>query len=99
MQDFRKRRSYKAEILRVAVGSAGALALAIVAFFSAQGAYRMYQKFTDANAAQSAAQTQLAELQSQYDAMSTQVKSLATQAGQEAQLRERYGVVLPGEGE
>lgn len=99
MQDFRKRRSLKAEIPRIAMGSAGVALLAIVAFFSVRGAYHMYQKFTDANDAQSAAQAQLASLQSQYSTVSAQVANLQTSEGTEAQLRERYGVALPGEGE
>jgi cell division protein FtsB len=99
MQDFRKRRNMKAEILRVAMGSAGVVALAAVAFFGVRGAYNMYGKFVAASEARTSAQAQLASLQAQYNSVNTQVEELSSPEGVEAQVRERYGVAKPGEGE
>jgi len=99
MQDFRKRRSTKAEWLRMLVGSAGILLLAALAVWSVRSAWSMYQKFTAASDAHAQAQAQLTQLQAQYTRVEAQVAELKTVRGQEGEFRQRYGVALPGEGE
>ncbi|HEY6018717.1 MAG TPA: hypothetical protein VIY48_02155 [Candidatus Paceibacterota bacterium] len=99
MNDFRKRRNLKKEIPRVVLGSVGILALGLLAFVAARAAWDMYGKFTAASQARTDAEAQLAQLETQYEQVETQVKSLTTDRGVEAAVRERYGVVKPGEGE
>ena len=99
MQDFRKRRNPKAELLRAALNTAGVIALGVAAFVAVRGAWGMYQKFAEAGDASSAASARLAGLEAQYAAASSSVADLSSPRGVEGQLRERYGVAKPGEGQ
>jgi hypothetical protein len=74
-------------------------ALLLVAALCASAAWSMYGKFQEAAAADAASQAELASLKSQYDEASAQADILGTSEGQEAALRERYGVAAPGESE
>jgi len=99
MSDFRKRRNMKREIPRMILGCVGLLALGGLAFFAAKAAWGMYGKFAAASQARTDAEAQLAQLETQYSQVESQVKALTTERGVEAALRERYGVAKPGEGE
>src|SRR5437868_2203478 len=99
MQDFRKRRNPKAELLRATLGTFGVLVLAALTFFAIRGAWGMYQKFTAASEASAASSANLAQLESQYTQVSADTANLATPRGVEGELRQRYGVAQPGEGE
>jgi cell division protein FtsB len=59
----------------------------------------MYGKFAEAAGSNDDSQQNLKQLQAQEASVKSQVDALATQEGQEAQLRQSYGVALPGEGE
>jgi cell division protein FtsB len=99
VNDFRKRRNMKKEIPRMLLGVAGIVALAGLTFVAARAAWDMYGKFAAASEARSDAETQLAQLQTQYERVEAQVAELTTDRGIEAAVRERYGVARPGEGE
>ncbi len=99
MREFKKRRTIGAEILRVSLGVAGMLALAGIVVVASRGAWDMYGKFTEAAAARATAETQLQDLQTRHQKIKTDVQSLLSERGLEAQVRERYGVALPGEGQ
>lgn len=99
MKDFKKERGRSRQYLRVGVGLAAMAVLALVAFGSVRAAWSMYQKFTDASAADAAAQSELSNMQEQYQSVSTTVQALNTSRGLEAAIRGRYGVGRPGEGE
>lgn len=99
MQDFQKRRGYKAQLMRMGLGLGGILLLVLVAYFAARGALNMYGKFTQAAAAHEAAELRLTELYVEHERAKERVADLGTARGQEAELRERYGLSRPGEGE
>lgn len=89
----------KREIPRMLLGCAGIVALAALAFVAARATWDMYGKFAAASEARTDAESQLAQLQSQYARVATQVEELNTERGVEAAVRQRYGVARPGEGE
>lgn len=99
MREFKKRRSLAGEWARVARGAAGILLLAALTFILARGAWNMYGKFAEAAEARGAAEADLESLQGQYTAVEAGVASLESPRGLEAEVRERYGVAKPGEGE
>ncbi len=77
----------------------GIAVLASVTFLTAHAAWDMYGRLQEANVAEEGAQAQLAALQSQQQSVTQQVGELASAEGVEAQVRERFGVAKPGEGE
>lgn len=99
MRDFKKERGRGRQYIRMLTGLGSMAALALVAFWAAQGAWGMYQKFADASDADAATEGELTTTQAQYTSVSTTVESLNTPRGLEAAVRERYGVGLPGERE
>ena len=100
MLEFKKRRrTVGAEIARMALGLLGVVLLALAAFGAARAAVDMYGKFSEAAAARAGAEVQLAELEARDTKIRADVAALATERGVEAALRERYGVVRPGEGQ
>lgn len=99
MQDFQKRRGYRPQLVRMALGAFGVVLLFVVAYFAVRGAWHMYGKFTQAAAAHEAGEARLVQLRQEHDRAVQRVEELRTDRGVEAELRERYGLSRPGEGE
>ena len=99
MREFNRRRSRREEIVRFCTRAAGVLVLLLVTFVAVRAAWGMYGKFTSSAAADEAARQNLATLQKQETQVGGAVGSLDSERGVEAQIRERYGVAKPGEGE
>ena len=99
MSDFRKRRGIGGEWLRLLLASAGVLALAALAFMGARAAWGMYGKFAVASEAHQAAEAQLLQLKGQHERVEGKVDTLSSERGVEAEVRERYGLSRPGEGQ
>ena len=99
MREFKKKRSQRQEILRFCAGAAVVLVMLLVTFSAGQAAWSMYGKFSEASASDADAQLNLAQLQQQEAQVSAKVSALQTERGQEAAIRETYGLALPGEGE
>ncbi len=99
MRDFKRQRGRGEKILRVCISAGALLALLFVTFFAVRGTWGMYQKFSEAATSDAEVQQQLASLQAQEVQVSSAVAELNTPLGVETQLRERYGVAKPGEGE
>ena len=99
MREFKKRRTIGAEILHISLSVAGVLALVGVAAVASRGAWDMYGKFAEAAAARATAQAQLQDLQARHQKIKTDVQALLSERGLEAQVRERYGVARPSEGQ
>jgi len=59
----------------------------------------MYGKFTEAAAARSVAEAQLADLEERHGEVKANVENFSTDRGLEGAVRERYGVARPGEGQ
>ena len=87
------------EIFRISAGVAGIVALAGVAFIASRAAWGMYGKFAEAASARASADVQLRDLQERRQKIDAEVRALSSERGLEAQVRERYGLVRPGEGE
>ncbi len=98
MREFKKRRTGRGEILNVALRLAGAFALLLITLAAVQAAWDMYWRLSRASAGKADAQAQLRELQAQEAQVSKSVAELSSPRGQEALLREHYGVARPGEG-
>ena len=99
MREFKKRRTAGAELLLIFLSGAGILALVGIATVASRGAWDMYGKFTEAAAASVAAETQLQDLQERHQKIGAEVQALSSERGLEAEVRERYGVARPGEGQ
>ncbi len=99
MREFKKRRTVGAELLRFLLGGAGVLALAGVAFGASRAAWDMYGKFAEAAAARASADVQLQDVRTRRQNIEIDVQALSSERGLEAEVRERYGVARPGEGQ
>jgi len=98
MQDFAKRRK-TATIVGIIKSLGGLLLLVVVTFVAVRAAWGMYGKFAEAAQSDELAHKQLAALQTQATQVSASVDSFGSSRGLEAEVRERYGVVKPGEGQ
>jgi len=99
MREFKKRRTVGAELLSISAGLAGIMVLVGIATVASRAAWDMYGKFTEAAAASVAAETQLQDLQERHQKIGAEVQALSSERGLEAEVRERYGVARPGEGQ
>ena len=96
MQEFKKRPS---GLSRLAIRVASTAALVFVAYIAVRGAWDMYQKFTLSASGDEIAQKQLTELTEEQQKVTASLAELDSSRGKEAQIRDRYGVARPGEGE
>ncbi len=99
MRDFTKHASPRQRPLRLLAGVAGIIALFFVTFGAARAAWGMYGKFAEAAKSDAEAQQNVIALEAEELQMSAAVETLSSARGQEAALRQSYGVALPGEGE
>ena len=76
----------------------GALVLLLITIAAAKAALDMYGRLRTSSTGQQEAQAQLQDLQKQEAGVSASVQELSSPRGQEALMREHYGVVRPGEG-
>ena len=100
MQDFSKRRHSRSfELVRLGGSILGVLLLAFLVVVSARAAWDMYGKFTQASEEREGAEKQLQALQERETQVSAAVEALSSPRGVEAEIRARFGVAKPGEGE
>jgi len=94
-----KKRLTRAEVfvhlMAVLVGTA---IICFFAFGAALAAFRMYGKLETATAAADEAQGQLSRLTLADASVKSDIEGLTSNRGVEAALRERYGLIKPGEG-
>lgn len=98
MRDFSKRRGRAREFFRSLVAMVGAIILAVVMIVALRAAWDIYEKFAHAGVAREAAERELEKLQKREVEVRAAVGELSSERGVEAAVRERFGVVLPGEG-
>lgn len=98
MREFKKHRSKRAELVNFGLRLAGALFLLFITVGMVRAAWSMYGRLNIATAGQQDAEARLAGLEAQKKAISASVAQLSSARGEEALLREHYGVVRPGEG-
>ncbi|MDE2213222.1 MAG: hypothetical protein KGJ34_01670 [Patescibacteria group bacterium] len=95
----RQKRYTRAQLLLRAAGLLlGVMLLGFLAAGAALAAWHMYGKLQEATAASDGATSQLALLTAQDTQVKSDISDLSTSRGVEAALRERYGVIKPGEG-
>jgi cell division protein FtsB len=99
MRDFKKRRNRRGELMFLGARALGVFVLFLITVGAVRAAWGMFGKLGEATQAQQEAQAQLAVLQGQQNSVTGSINDLSSERGIEAQVRERYGLVKPGEGE
>jgi cell division protein FtsB len=99
MRDFAKHTGPRRQKLRLLAGVVGIIVLGFITFEAAHAAWGMYGKFAEAAGDNATAEQNLSQLTAEEAQMSAEVVALSSERGQEAALRQTYGVALPGEGE
>ncbi len=99
MHEFKKRQPTGAPILRFLAMAAGTLVLFLLSVVVVRAAWGMYGTFTVAVEARDSAEGQLASLKAAQVRLTEAVESFDTPQGVEHEIRERFGVAKPGEGE
>lgn len=99
MHDFKKRHGTARHILRFLATVAGAMLLLVLAVVAIKAAWGMYGTFRTAAEARDSALSELAILRADEGRVMAAVAALETPQGVEQEVRERYGVAKPGEGE
>ncbi len=99
MREFKKRQPTGATILRFLAMSMGTLVLFLMSVVVVRAAWGMYDTFKVAVDARDSAEGQLATLKASEARLSAAVSAFETPQGVEHEIRERFGVALPGEGE
>jgi cell division protein FtsB len=98
MQSFKKRQSASSVILRFFAMGAGVLMLFLLSVVVARAAWGMYDTFKVSVDARVSAEGQLASLKKDEVRLSAAVENFDTPTGIEHEIRDRFGVVKPGEG-
>jgi cell division protein FtsB len=98
MREFKKHRSRRAELVNFGIRFVGAVVLLCVTVGMVRAAWDMFGRLNIATAGQQDAEAQLANLETQKATITASVEQLSSSRGQEALMREHYGVVRPGEG-
>lgn len=98
MNDYRKPQTNH-DIARFFAGFCVVLVLFAISTVAVKAAYGMYQTFSVAAGEAESVATELDTLQIQYVKVNETLASLGTSRGVEKAVRERFGVVRPGEGE
>ena len=99
MREFNRRPTRNHVLLGFFVRAVGALVLLFIAIISVKGTWSMYERFSQAMEGANATKNELATLKNQETQVGAAVSSLSNERGVEAQIRDRYGVAKPGEGE
>jgi hypothetical protein len=99
MREFKKRQPTSHALLRFFAACAGTVVLFLLTVVVARAAWNMYDTFKVASDARESAQNQLASLQADRARLSADVDAFDTKSGMEREIRDRFGVALPGEGE
>jgi cell division protein FtsB len=100
MRDFsKKRRGPLASLARFCASAAGLGLLVLVAFVTTRAAWGMYEKFSRAAGEHAKAQREYEELGAKESRIEGAVAALSSARGVEAEIRSRFGVAKPGEGE
>jgi hypothetical protein len=94
-----QRKDGRSELVRLALRAGAALALLSISVLLLRATWRMYVRMTNASQAQQQAQVELAAVAAQQHGASSTLEALSTAQGQEAQIRQRFDLAKPGEGE
>ncbi len=98
-RDYRPHTSNEFTLWRFLFAAVVAVILLFVSSASVKAAWDMYQTFDTAAAERAATELELAALKAEYATVVATLEQFSTDRGLEAAVRERFGVVRPGEGE
>ncbi len=93
MLEFQQKRKVK----RIFHSKITILILLLVLFFVGRGVWKIYQKQVVTKENLEKVTDSLAKLQERESRLSSEITWLQTQAGTEAEIRERYGLIKPNE--
>jgi hypothetical protein len=99
MREFKRQHTTQHHLLRFGGLLLGVCALFLVTTAAVRAAWGMYGKFVEASHASNAAKQELVSLENRESIVSAALLSLLSERGMESQVRERFGVARPGEGE
>ena len=99
MREFKKRHTKQEEMVRLGVKAFGVVVLFGFTVLLVHAAWNMYSKLAAASQAKAETLSQLASLEAQQKGVTRTITKLTTERGVEAEVRERFGVARPGEGE
>ena len=98
MREFNRRQHYRHYVARAYADVGGLIVLTLITGLAVHASWNMYTKFALAAGSRESVESQLAQLKMQEARVGAAVAQLQTQRGIEQEVRERYGVALPGEG-
>ena len=98
MNEFKKHHTSH-DIVRFFAGLCGIALLFALSTAVVRAAYGMYQTFSVAAEEERSAGLEFKALEAQYEQVNATLYSLGSERGVEEAVRERFGVVRPGEGE
>ena len=98
MRDFKKHQPTGSTILKFFVMSGATLILFLLTVVAVKAAWGMYDTFTVAAGERKSAESQLMALKADHARLTAAVSSFETPEGVEREIRQRFGVALPGEG-
>ncbi len=93
MREFQERRRIK----RFLHSRYAIIVLVVVCLLVARGVWSAYGKYEKSKEIADRARADLASLQTRQDSLSGEIDALATPEGKEREIRDRFGVVKPGE--
>ncbi len=93
MREFKDKRKRKEKLY----SSWSVLALFAISLFLAKDVWNIYQKEIESASLDSDSKAKLQSLSAQADQLNSNIKKLSTDAGIDEELRQKYGVVKPGE--
>jgi hypothetical protein len=99
MPSFKKRPHAGHTLLKFFAMCAGTLAMFLLSVVAVRAAWGMYDTFKIATDARAGAQGQLVQLTGDQARLAAAVADFDTASGVEREIRDRFGVVKPGEGE
>jgi hypothetical protein len=99
MTEFRKPGRGKKELQSLALRTLAAAALLVITTLLLRAAWGMYTKMIAASEGQRQTENQLARLEKQQKGVVVTLSELASVRGEEEEIRQRFGLVKPGEGE
>jgi hypothetical protein len=99
MEDFKKHHPKTHYVLRFAATLLGTVILFATAGVAVSSAWNMYGTFSVAAGAREEAEQALRSAQDEQTRISAAVTGFTTDSGLDREVRERFGVVKPGEGE
>ncbi|HEY4510942.1 MAG TPA: hypothetical protein VJG29_01050 [Candidatus Paceibacterota bacterium] len=94
MREFNEKRLLR----RVLFSWGSVLIVGTLLFFSVRGLVSVYERYAEARKLREAAEGRLGGLTERKDTLQAAITSLETGRGFEEEVRERFGVVRPGEG-